>query len=667
MADERAQVSLTFDASGAQKGAADYKAAGDSVIGTERAIEAASSKKASTIQQNERVTAAARRASTQAAQALGQDDVAAAALIGNVWTSSTQRVLTSTSSIDRTLRTMANRYDLFGKSARDAQRDVDRLSDIIAKGGPKAEEAARYIAAAQAKLAAAQKEQADPGGIARLEQQTRRVEELARKYDPLGVAVRQAKKDVEDLNKAIAGGGQNASIAAAAAPGAQRHLAAAQKAQTDVGIDPALADQKKMIEELTRVYDPLGTAVAGATKRVQDLQKVITEGGPHAAEATKLLAHAQNELTEAQAKQAAGDPKLLAERKALEAEFAPLKARTDEYNAALTRLQKSVAMGIVTDQQAEVQRKQLTAQFERDKEHIDHAEKGMTKLGHSTAGVKREMLVLSHELLMGNFTRLGGSLMVMAELAGGVGAALSGVAKFLVTPMGLAIAGIAAVTAAVLGMGVAAERSQRQLMDMRNQLSGIRPDFGPAAESAQRASRHLAAQTDMGSEGAQQMVKAITTSPQFRGTEDDTIKLGKLFNDLSKQMGVDAAKAAEYAKQAFESPSKLAAELGKTLETLDPRFQKHLADLEAEGKKAQASTELIRRLAESVKPVQSNMTELTKEWRKFNEILFDTSTGSHSFVDAVGGAVDHIAASAVRQMGIILDMVKSVFKWMEDH
>lgn len=49
-----------------------------------------------------------------------------------------------------------------------------------------------------------------------------------------------------------------------------------------------------------------------------------------------------------------------------------------------------------------------------------------TSLGHGTAGVTREVIVLAHEMVSGNFTRVPGSIMVLTERMGGLSLATLG-------------------------------------------------------------------------------------------------------------------------------------------------------------------------------------------------------------------------------------------------
>jgi len=68
---------------------------------------------------------------------------------------------------------------------------------------------------------------------------------------------------------------------------------------------------------------------------------------------------------------------------------------------------------------------------------IQESAKAMEGFGFHTAGAKRGLLVLAHELSQGNYSRFGGSLLVLGER--------TGAAALLFSGMGLAALGATAV------------------------------------------------------------------------------------------------------------------------------------------------------------------------------------------------------------------------------
>src|SRR6516225_2871243 len=102
-------------------------------------------------------------------------------------------------------------------------------------------------------------------------------------------------------------------------------------------------------------------------------------------------------------------------------------------------------------------------QLTEAKRKFEEAGHGAEEMGFKTAGAKRELLVLAHELSQGNFSRFGGSLLVLGERTGAAG--------LLFSKTSLAILGV---TAALAGFGAAvahAELLQRSLNTLATQLA----------------------------------------------------------------------------------------------------------------------------------------------------------------------------------------------------
>jgi hypothetical protein len=346
MADDNAKISLTIDASGAQAGAEQVKQAIDKTVAAERVLEAQTIKTADTVEQSEGRKKRVREAGSQSARALAQVEAAAAAVAGEGVARATERILTSLSSQTRALDNNARAWDPLGAAAERAAHKIEVLLDIAAKGGPNAERAAGQVEqAVQRAVAAAE---AANGTTQRLADKAR----LTETFDPATASAKRMVAELAELNKAfqlgvnIAGG-----YSAEYQKIVDKYDEGAQAAKR------AAVDNKAMLDAYARGVDRLGAAVNDAEQRVAKFHKIIAEGGPNAAQATQLLPAAQNDLAAARLNQAAGDPKLIAERKALTAEFDPLTTKTLAYQEALQRVQRAEDLGVISDKQADVERK----------------------------------------------------------------------------------------------------------------------------------------------------------------------------------------------------------------------------------------------------------------------------------------------------------------------
>jgi uncharacterized coiled-coil protein SlyX len=99
--------------------------------------------------------------------------------------------------------------------------------------------------------------------------------------------------------------------------------------------------------------------------------------------------------------------------------------------------------------------------------NAEKATPAMDAVGRSTVGTRREIMVLGHEIISGNFSRIPGSLMVLVERTGGVGAAFG----MLANPVALAGAAVAGVAAVFASMVIQAESNDRALNQLQDSVA----------------------------------------------------------------------------------------------------------------------------------------------------------------------------------------------------
>lgn len=97
------------------------------------------------------------------------------------------------------------------------------------------------------------------------------------------------------------------------------------------------------------------------------------------------------------------------------------------------------------------------------------------KTAHSSAGVRTELIVLAHELLQGNTTRLTGSLMVLGEKTDAL--------RILLTPLGLAFG---AVAGAVAVSAVASVKAAESLSTYGEAITRISAQTGSSTDAVQK-------------------------------------------------------------------------------------------------------------------------------------------------------------------------------------
>ena len=89
--------------------------------------------------------------------------------------------------------------------------------------------------------------------------------------------------------------------------------------------------------------------------------------------------------------------------------------------------------------------------------------------GEHQAGIFREKMVMAHEALMGNYSRLIGSSMVLAERTGGIGSAFA----TMVNPTTLAIGAVVAVAGGFAKLVASAEEAERSLNKLKDAFAAV--------------------------------------------------------------------------------------------------------------------------------------------------------------------------------------------------
>ena len=173
---------------------------------------------------------------------------------------------------------------------------------------------------------------------------------------------------------------------------------------------------------------------------------------------------------------------------------------------------------------------------------IGEATKAAADLGHTSAGAAREMLVLFHEGVTGNFKRAAGSMIVLAERTGGAVGAMQAVFSALASPA-------AAAAAAVVAFGVAAEQGYKSSEDFRRALiltggaagitegqframaQSIAAETGRSVGSAKDALQSLAASGQVAPQNLAKMGTAIVQIAHL--LHESSAEVAKQFDDMA--------------------------------------------------------------------------------------------------------------------------------------
>jgi lambda family phage tail tape measure protein len=306
----------------------------------------------------------------------------------------------------------------------------------------------------------------------------------------------------------------------------------------------------------------------------------------------------------------------------------------------------------------------LLDQLKEAKSKFEEAGHGAEELSFKTAGAKRELLVLAHELSQGNFKRFGGSLLVLGEQTGAAG--------LLFSKTTLAILGTAAAVA-VLGEAVAhAEVMQRTLNTLATQLAATGRAGLLSTDQLKTFIKELALMPGVTKESATEIISEFTKVHQIGGSL--FTDLVKITADYAKATGTEAPAAAKALAQAFADPEKGAKALDAALGTLTSAQLLQIEKMTQQNDLAGAQRVLYEALEQSVKgladrgltPLEKATNDLGNAWhttmgkmgesnslKVVNSLLVDTLGLVRQLVEAIPrlGGLSTIGAGLLPGMG----------------
>lgn len=267
--------------------------------------------------------------------------------------------------------------------------------------------------------------------------------------------------------------------------------------------------------------------------------------------------------------------------------------RYTNYMSALNTINKSGAQGI-------------NATSDALKESADSAGKASI----ANAGVTRELIVLGHEAITGNFSRIPGSLLVLAERTGGFAGAI-GLLTSVFTPLNIVIG---LVVGALAAYEIAVSSSDKQTRDFNNTLALTQGASGLTIDSYNALATATANANNVSINSSKALINQLEKGGSFQADQiaqlaDATIKLSKLSGDSTDKIISDF-------KQLTDAPSKYAEELQKAYGiVIAPAIQEQVKLLEDQGQKSEATRVLTKALYDYLQQnAPQALTGLTGLW-----------------------------------------------------
>src|SRR5471030_2981933 len=269
---------------------------------------------------------------------------------------------------------------------------------------------------------------------------------------------------------------------------------------------------------------------------------------------------------------------------------------------------------------------------------FEQSGKAATSFSFASAGATRELIVLGREAISGNFSRMPGSFLLLAQRMGAM--------ELLLNPITI---GITAVAAATVGLVAAAEAGQNEFNALGNSLVVTNGYAGQTRDSISLLENDLTKTGEVTIGMAKQIVTALVSSGQIGGQALGVV--AGLASDFAKSTNQDIGTIAPKLIQLFADPLQGAEELNKSMHFLTQADIDHIATLVSLGQKQQAQLELAQKLSAALPGQAQNVSGLSKAyndlasaassaWDRMKQTFSGNAT---PFDKTVGAMQDYIA------------------------
>lgn len=352
-----------------------------------------------------------------------------------------------------------------------------------------------------------------------------------------------------------------------------------------------------------------------------------------------------------------------AQRKSVDSLYLVSSQYADKY-ATIQNLKKQ---GVYSDDQEDVAINELNVGYQKQIDNMNAAGKSANGLSLANSGVTRELIVMGHEALMGNYTRLGGSMIVIAERVGGLGEILKSVGAFMVSPAGIATTlGVVAV-GAVTAFAVAAEIAAQRVEKLQNALALVRPDFASATQDALQAAKTLSATSFLAAPDARTGTQTVYSNPAFQGTQKQAEQITLAFATLSQSLGETAVDW----KRLGDAMNNPAAVLQTLLDQnhligVNQALVDHAKLMQDAGDKAGAFGIALHAIQNATAGTVIRLTDLQAAEKRLNEAFSgDNSPAAKGFGDSFGSAIDKNVAQFINGVAIIIEEATRLGNWLD--
>ncbi|WP_343666320.1 phage tail length tape measure family protein [Paraburkholderia tropica] len=269
---------------------------------------------------------------------------------------------------------------------------------------------------------------------------------------------------------------------------------------------------------------------------------------------------------------------------------------------------------------------------------------GMDKITSHTAGARKELLVMAHELATGNISNFEGSLMVFAERIDAF--------KFLLSPVGAAVTSVVAV---IGSFALAAYKGHEETERFNKSLILTGNYAGQTASSFAALTQAIASSTGSGLGTARDGLQALVSSGQVTGQSlqvlgEDVVRM----HDLTGQSLDDIAK--DYAKMP-EGVAKWAEQHNSSMHFITTAQYDYIRALEDAGDKQGAMLAVAKALdAQLSSESIPNLGLLERGWKAVGSAI----SGAWDWMKSIGR--DETAAEKIAKATAEVQRLQNALK-----
>lgn len=378
----------------------------------------------------------------------------------------------------------------------------------------------------------------------------------------------------------------------------------------------------------------VGSLIINMSADIATLKGNMTEGVRAVDASTKTMINSMAGVTESSDRATDAGARLVAQLRNEIATFGMTTQEVNQHKASLNGVGVEVqALQARLQSMKSAEDSFKTAIVDTNAALQAHGAEARTASGHAegfsfaTAGAKRELLVLAHELSQGNYKKFGGSMMVLGEQTGAAG--------LLFSAAGLAAIGMGA---ALIGVAVAITKGATEQREMNNALI-LTGNYAGQTSDSLNALAHAAVESGGSLGEAKKAVTQLAESGKFTGEQLGSITgavvalehaTGASIEETIKQFESLSVQAQGHSARASTAISQATVKLDEQYHFLTLSVYDQITALEKEGDLRGASRiateEFARVIKDRAEEIIGNLGNVAKAWNLVKEVIGDAGS-----------------------------------------